>query len=582
MAALTTIAPPLEAGGARLIDPSFIVPDPMPGESVRSFWERFHRLTPLATTKETLAALFGPGATQRFGHRLPPKIAKLALNVGSTHPFGNVRTIVEKHSSLPFSCFFHTGSQRELAYNALTLHRGAASARAVTGDAIRDIRADRPWPAFCPQCARQDMATGFTYWRVVHQLPTVVVCPEHGCRLRERRPPGKALDITLLSDFPPPNLLVEDESTFPLVEVDARIESAALLRLAKASAYMLGHPNGFNGDFRTGMYAVLREMGLRSRNGLNHAAITRLVIDVHGAPMIEWLGMGEVLKPNGPKVLRRLLGFRRERSSTERYLLLALAIKPDLPSLETDTISLRENPGVTRNSFLPAWVQKLPEDRKNGFSVEELAAKYKVSRTMMRRYLIRVGETLDGRSRRLSEDAARAFFEAARSGQTSSLLRKRFSLSKHAVPLLLEQDPVSQARVERADFVALRDIHRARALATMERHPGITAELLAKKLSRIQQLLRRYDLKWCQANLPKPSSLGRWTSIWSDATQVDDRLSKQVTATIHILRDAERVPLVTQDLVLSRCRATNVFLHHKGRLPKTRDAFTKAGVAVRL
>lgn len=578
MAAPRNNAPPVEAGGARLIDPSFILPDPMPGESVRSFWERFHRLAPLATTKESLAALFGPGATQRFGHRLPPRITTLARQVGADHAFGNVRNIVEGHSMMPWSCFFHTYTQSEQGYNALTLHRGAASARAVIGDAIRDPRSDRPWPAFCPQCARNDMALGFTYWRVVHQLPTVVVCPEHGCRLRERRPPGKALDITLVSDFPPPDLLVEDESSFPLVEVDARIDRSALLRLAKASAYMLEHPNGFNGDFRTGMYAVLREMGLRSRNGLNHAAITKLVIDAHGAPMVEWLGMGEILKPYGPKVLRRLLGFRRERSNTERYLLLALAIKPDLPSLEQEIISLRENPGVTQNSFLPVWVGQLPEDRKNGFSIEELAAKYKVTRAMMCRYLLRVGEKLDTRSEPLTGERAQAFFHAARGGIPSSVLRQRYRISKYAVPLLLEQDDIARVAVERADYKATQDVHRGRALATIERHPGISAELLAKKLSRVYQLLRRYDLKWCQANLPKPTSLGRWSKQWKSPEQADDRLSVLVARTIHVLRHDERIPTLTRDMVLSRCRATNAFVNLQRHLPKTRAVLAESGL----
>lgn len=578
MATLTIIAPLVEAGGARLIDPSFILPIPMQGETVRSFWERFHRLAPLATTKETLAALFGPGATQRFGHRLPPRITTLARQVGAVHPFGNVRNIVERHSMLPWSCFFHTTSQTEQGYNALALHRGAASARAVIGDAIRDPRADRPWPAFCPQCARNDMELGFTYWRIVHQLPTVVVCPEHGCRLRERRPPGKALDITLVSDFPPPDLFREDENMFPFVEVDARIDKAALVRLAKASAYMLEHPKGFNGDFRTGMYAVLREMGLRSCNGLNHAAITQRVIDVHGSPLIEWLGLGEVLKPHGPKILRRLLGFQRERSATERYLLLALAIKPDLQSLEQEIITLRENPGMSHNGFLPAWVQQLSEERKSGFSAEDLASKHDVSLTTMRRYLLRIGETLDSRSQPLTGERAQFFFKAARDGMPSSMLRRRFSLSKYAIPLLLEQDDVARLAVERADYEAKRDAHRARALATIERHPSISAEILAKKLSNVYQLLRRYDLKWCQANLPKPESLGRWSTKWQSPARADERLSRQIARTIHVLRHDERMPIVTRDAVLARCRATNAFVTFQRRLPKTLAVLAKAGL----
>ncbi|MBA4284398.1 MAG: hypothetical protein C0434_02555 [Xanthomonadaceae bacterium] len=568
----SVVAAHADGGQPRMVNPGLILPMPMPGESVRSVWERFHRMGIQAPTRETLEALFGPKARQRFGHRMPARVSQLSKRVGADHPLGDPNVVAQRHTMLPYSCYFHTPQQRENAYQAIQRERGAASARAMIGDAIRDQRAERLWPAFCPDCIRNDLRYGFTYWRVVHQLPTVVVCPWHGCQLRERRPTNKAVNLGVVTAFPPPDLSIEDAEDFPLVEVDQRIDREALLRLAEASLHMQEHPQGFPGDWRTSMVAALREMGYRSRNGLNHAAISRLLVQAHGAPMLEWLGIAKLGKPIDLKILKRMLGFQRERCDTPLYLMLALAIRADLPTLERDLESLRENPSSAVRGFLPAWAQELPADHAAGHSAQELAKKYGVPTTSIRRYLLRLGLSLDGRSQALTPARQNEFFAAARGGVRSTDLRKQCSLSKFAVPLLLRDDERARLAVEAADFAASRDQLRLRALTTMKRHPGISVEALAKKLSTAHRLLRTYDLRWCEENLPAPRSLGRWVTESMSASAIDIKLSVQVTKVIKVLRDNEQVPKLTTDLVLMKCRATNAYLHHRGRLPLTEKA----------
>lgn len=564
-----TVAAHADRHQPRMVNPGLILPMPMPGESIRSVWERFHRMGIQAPTRETLEALFGRKARQRFGHRMPARVSQLSKNVGTDHPLGDPNVVAKRHTMLPYSCYFHTPQQRENAYQAIQRQRGAASARAMIGDVIRDQRAERLWPAFCPDCVRNDLRYGFTYWRVVHQLPTVVVCPWHGCQLRERRPANKAVNLGVVTAFPPPDLSIEDADDFPQVEVDQRVDREALLRLAKASLHMQERPQGFPGDWRTSMVAALREMGYRSRNGLNHAAISHLLVEAHGAPMLEWLGIAKPSKTVDLKILKRMLGFRRERCDTPIYLVLALAIRTDLPTLESDLANLRESPSSAVRGFLPGWARQLPADHAAGQSAQALAKKYGVPATSIRRYLLRLGLNLDGRSQPLPPARQNEFFAAARRGMTSTELRKQFSISKFAVPLLLRDDERARLAVEASDFAASRDQMRQRALTMMKRHPDITGEALAKKLSTAHRLLRTYDLQWYEANLPTPRSLGRWATESMSASEIDIKLSTQVHKVIEILRDNEQVPNLTADLVLARCRASNVYLRYRGTLPLT-------------
>lgn len=45
---------------------------------------------------------------------------------------------------------------------------------------------------FCPECARQELASlGESYWHRLHQLPGVLVCIVHHCRLRQAESPSR-------------------------------------------------------------------------------------------------------------------------------------------------------------------------------------------------------------------------------------------------------------------------------------------------------------------------------------------------------------------------------------------------------
>ena len=132
--------------------------------------------------------MFGPGARLRAGHCLPSRLTVLSRRVGAEHAFGSTRYAIEQHTTLPYHCYFHTTHQREHAYGSLLGERGPAAARATLGMAKSPVLLDKEWPAFCPECVINDNRQfGFTYWKAVHQLPPVAVCPWHGCRLREVR-----------------------------------------------------------------------------------------------------------------------------------------------------------------------------------------------------------------------------------------------------------------------------------------------------------------------------------------------------------------------------------------------------------
>lgn len=78
---------------------------------------------------------------------------------------------------------------------------------------------------FCPLCANEDRKRyGETYWHRTHQIPHLVICPIHHCRLKYA--------LTRKKDSRSPTLLTAQE-LIPIPKEIAFVENASLIRLAE-------------------------------------------------------------------------------------------------------------------------------------------------------------------------------------------------------------------------------------------------------------------------------------------------------------------------------------------------------------
>ncbi len=111
---------------------------------------------------------------------LPNRVNDLAARLCLPNHDGN--SLVEKHTLYRYYTAFQTQERRDKALAAMLGNGG--SVQFTLG--ISTFRTLRPTHLqFCPQCMEEALQYhGFFYWHQVHQLPGVLICAAHGCRLR--------------------------------------------------------------------------------------------------------------------------------------------------------------------------------------------------------------------------------------------------------------------------------------------------------------------------------------------------------------------------------------------------------------
>lgn len=205
-----------------------------PDELLYSVLARYHRHIGARSDTQTMETLFGrrrviadfdlPGALDRLAERIPPGRAL------------HVDRILDELTLLPYYVAFQPPEVqvevrtrlRQGQVDGLHLKLGLAAFRAGRVTRLR----------FCRACL-EDMSAryGETYWRRTHQLPSVLVCPDHGMALKE--------STVLLARHSRHGYAVPSGETCPL---DARplvtgvVPPGMLQRIAHASAALLEDP----------------------------------------------------------------------------------------------------------------------------------------------------------------------------------------------------------------------------------------------------------------------------------------------------------------------------------------------------
>lgn len=153
-----------------------------PDELLYSVLARYHRHTGLPGSMHTMSTLFGKqqviATIDLQGH-----LQKLADRIPSERGM-TVDRLINKLTLFPYVTAFEPPSVQSMVRQAMM--RGNVENLHVrlglTASRIGSVRRLR----FCSQCAEAMIAThGELYWRRDHQLPSVLVCPEHGCSLLE-------------------------------------------------------------------------------------------------------------------------------------------------------------------------------------------------------------------------------------------------------------------------------------------------------------------------------------------------------------------------------------------------------------
>ena len=208
-------------------------PTPHPDELFYSICGRFSRRVDYPGTKSVLLDLFGT-ATATAVIDLPNQLE----NVAGRFPEGTSLTadvFIDRHTLLPFfSAFLPPARVEELRRNMRESSSSAAHMRS-------GIMASRvPLPSrlrYCPACKVEDERRfRETYWRRLHQIPGVEVCPTHEVFLENG-------DVSRRAGRNNLQFITADAATrrSPARHLDpADHDHQVLLRLAHDSEWLLG------------------------------------------------------------------------------------------------------------------------------------------------------------------------------------------------------------------------------------------------------------------------------------------------------------------------------------------------------
>lgn len=211
-------------------------PQIYPGELLYSVLARYHRHMGAPSPIQSMEALFGrrlivasidlPGYLQALADRLSPGFAWTADRM------------IDELTLLPY----YTAFQSE---GALRRARAAMKSGHTDGLLVRlgmaAFRVGRVTQLrFCSECLREmQVRYGETYWRRDHQLPGVLVCPDHGCPLQVS---GVSTTAWSRHVFVPANRKACPWNAPALVGSRNDRVLVALQRLAKASRELLENP----------------------------------------------------------------------------------------------------------------------------------------------------------------------------------------------------------------------------------------------------------------------------------------------------------------------------------------------------
>lgn len=155
-------------------------PTPYPGEWWYSVLCRYHVRSGNTKQQTTVQELF-PGRTRAaIGSVLPNNTMKQIISQLSPGIL-NIQKAIQKYTL--FSYFMRCCPIEKKEETMKRFCRGET----IVVTSIRQFSNLSAWkPRYCSQCAAEDRRTyGEAYWHIEHQIPLMMLCPEHECRLRQ-------------------------------------------------------------------------------------------------------------------------------------------------------------------------------------------------------------------------------------------------------------------------------------------------------------------------------------------------------------------------------------------------------------
>lgn len=164
---------------------------PYEDELLYSVLGRYHIRSGNTSIKATLQDIFGKTTVTAVAD-LPSHTDRIIDNM----PIGNQYTadmLMDKHTLYPFYAAFIPAEQAEKIKEYMKGEKGGSIYNKI-GLMASGISLNQKFK-FCPQCIREDMERyGELYWHRIHQIPGILICPEHKVPLHDSQIPVRGFN----------------------------------------------------------------------------------------------------------------------------------------------------------------------------------------------------------------------------------------------------------------------------------------------------------------------------------------------------------------------------------------------------
>jgi len=273
-------------------------PSPRPGELLYSVLARYSAALGSAGPKAIMRNVFDR-ANAIATTDLPNDLASLVKRLPTEFGIG-CDELIERHTLFPYYTAFQSAAIKERARSSMTGIGGSLHLQL----GISTFKVPRPAALqFCPECLPEmHLLWGTLHWRIAHQLPGVLVCADHGSRLR-RSP------VNLVSanrhHFAPAGEYSCPPGSPPIVAPLSGAERDHAIMLAEASVALLNGQTEYDSldQIRDDYRASLARIGL-----------------VRGRLKIDQRSLEERLRAHYGSFLERVEGIQLDGAGVETWL----------------------------------------------------------------------------------------------------------------------------------------------------------------------------------------------------------------------------------------------------------------------
>ncbi|MEI4827981.1 TnsD family Tn7-like transposition protein [Bacillus sp. FJAT-53711] len=548
-------------------------PNMYEGEALYSAFARYHVRTGHLSTTNTMQALFGSkGVNKNISIDLPTSL--LSVYKRALHfEMKPIEDWVYKHTSYPYYVAF---TNKDIQHNAYKMMlqgtKSGSSVMSLIGSSASFIQPPSHL-RFCPECLKEDMVIhGESYWRVLHQLPSVFICPKHEISLHKSRVEYKGISRV---KYITASLDVCKGS--PVIAGCSERLYDNLINLAKQSAVLLNSNIFYERDGLRERYKVfLRDKGYVTTEGIYRQQLLR-------EDIIEFYGQHGLLLlqshlPNQTDTWLKLILTRKNYTSHPlRHLLLLQFIGQDIYDMKRE-IEL-ENP--FGKGLYPCLNKAAIHYGEDIISHVELEYCSRRKCTIGVFYCecgfvyTRLSER-DDKYNLYKYNNVREYgvlwkekvLEERANGKTLQEIGDRLGVHRVTISAHLKSYNLEEVKKQRQDALML---ERTEAFVSLrELYPNDSMTQLRKRNPALYDWLKIHNKEWLYANRPAPQKVKRVSKRKTSWNERDKEILQDLQKEVKELRSQKKPIRITQTRLEKSTGHRYSLRNHIDKLPYSR------------